>query len=83
MVRERRGTLGQVFRLRSREFNATGALSELQRATHGLPREYKAQLLADISAIAWALLTHRPQLPGWKQVNDWLSDELARVSDGI
>ena len=58
--------------------DATGALAELQRATRGLPRAYTQQLLADTSAIAWALLTHRPELPGWKQVNDWLTAELAK-----
>ena len=58
--------------------DGTGAIRDLQRATSGLPREYRQQLLADTSSIAWALLTHRPELPGWKQVNDWLSGELAR-----
>ena len=38
-----------------------------------LPREYRQQLLADTHTIAWALLTHRPDLPGWQQVNDWLT----------
>jgi tetratricopeptide (TPR) repeat protein len=55
-----------------------GALRELQRATSDLPREYRQQLLADTNSIAWALLTHRPELPGWKQVNEWLTGELAR-----
>lgn len=59
--------------------DASGALRELQRAMSGLPREYRQQLLADTSAIAWALLTHRPELAGWKQVNDWLTGELAKV----
>lgn len=58
--------------------DSAGALRELQRATNGLPRDYRQQLLADTNSIAWALLTHRPELPGWKQVNDWLSGELAR-----
>ena len=58
--------------------DSAGALRELQRATSGLPRDYRQQLLADTNSIAWALLTHRPELPGWKQVNDWLSGELAR-----
>ena len=38
------------------------------------------QLLADTNAIAWALLTQRPDLPGWKQVSDWLTGELARYT---
>jgi tetratricopeptide (TPR) repeat protein len=59
--------------------DATGALRELQHAMSGLPREYKQQLLADTNAISWALLTHRPELAGWKQVNDWLTGELAKA----
>lgn len=55
--------------------DAAGALDELQRATRGLPAAYRQQLLDDTSAVAWALLTHRPDLPGWKQVNDWLAAE--------
>jgi tetratricopeptide (TPR) repeat protein len=58
--------------------DATGAIAELQRATGALPREYRQQLLADTQSIAWALLTHRPDLPGWQQVNDWLTQALAR-----
>jgi tetratricopeptide (TPR) repeat protein len=58
--------------------DAMGAISELQRATGALPREYRQQLLADTQTIAWALLTHRPDLPGWQQVHDWLTREQAR-----
>ena len=58
--------------------DAHGALVELQGATRGLPPEYRRQLLADTNAIAWALLTHRPEMPGWKQVHDWLTAELAK-----
>ncbi len=58
--------------------DAAGALEELQRATRGLPAAYRQQLLGDTSAVAWALLTHRPDLPGWKQVNDWLAAERAK-----
>ena len=57
--------------------DASGAIGELQRATTALPREYRQQLLADTHSIAWALLTHRPDLPGWQQVNDWLTREQA------
>ena len=56
-----------------------GAVHDLRQATSALPREYKRQLLADTQAIAWALLTHRPDLPGWKQVNDWLGAEFAKL----
>lgn len=57
--------------------DAAGAMAELQRATAGLPRDYRQQLLADTQTIAWALLTHRPDLPGWQQVHDWLAREQA------
>ena len=58
--------------------DAPGALAELQRATGGLPHDYRQQLLADTQSIALALLTHKPDLPGWQQVNDWLARERAR-----
>jgi tetratricopeptide (TPR) repeat protein len=58
--------------------DASGAVAELQRATTGLPREYRQQLLADTQSIALALLTHRPDLSGWQQVHDWLTREQAR-----
>jgi tetratricopeptide (TPR) repeat protein len=58
--------------------DAGGAITELQRATAALPRDYRQQLLADTQSIAWALLTHRPDLPGWQQVHDWLTREQAR-----
>lgn len=57
-----------------------GALTDLKRAANGLPADYRRQLLADTNAIAWALLTHRPDLSGWKQVSDWLTGELARYT---
>lgn len=57
-----------------------GALTDLKRATNGLPSDYRRQLLADTNAIAWALLTHRHNLAGWKQVSDWLSGELAKYT---
>jgi tetratricopeptide (TPR) repeat protein len=59
--------------------DAAGALDDLQRVTTPLPREYKRQLLADTNAVVWALLTHRPDLAGWKQVADWLARELATL----
>ncbi len=60
--------------------DAWGAVRDLQQATTALPRDYQRQLLADTSAIAFALLTHKPDLPGWKQVNDWVQRELARLA---
>jgi Flp pilus assembly protein TadD len=53
-----------------------GALRDLQQATSHLPAEYRQQLLADTSAVLWALVTQQPQLTGWKAVHEWLSGEL-------
>ena len=58
--------------------DAGGALRELQRATTGLPREYRRQLLADTSAILWALVTQQPGMRDWEPVHAWLSAELAK-----
>jgi tetratricopeptide (TPR) repeat protein len=56
--------------------DAAGALRELQRATTGLPREYRQQLLGDTSAILWALVTQHPELQQWQPVHEWLTKEL-------
>jgi len=56
--------------------DAAGALRELQRATAGLPRDYRRQLLADTSAILWALVTQHPELQQWQDVHEWLTKEL-------
>jgi len=56
--------------------DAIGALSELRRATEGLPREYRRQLLADTSALLWALVTQQPGLDGWQPVHTWIAGEL-------
>jgi tetratricopeptide (TPR) repeat protein len=56
--------------------DAAGALRELQRATAGLPREYRQQLLGDTSAILWALVTQHPEMQGWQDVHGWLTKEL-------
>ena len=56
--------------------DAAGALRELQRATTGLPREYRQQLLGDTSAILWALVTQHPELQQWQAVHEWLTKEL-------
>jgi len=58
--------------------DGAGALRELQRATASLPREYRQQLLADTSAVLWALVTQQPNLPGWQSVQAWVTGELAR-----
>lgn len=56
-----------------------GAIGELQRATNGLPREYRRQLLADTSAILWALVTQHPELEGWQPVQAWVTAELGKL----
>ncbi|MEO8682109.1 MAG: tetratricopeptide repeat protein [Vicinamibacterales bacterium] len=58
--------------------DGAGALRELQRATGALPREYRQQLLADTSAVLWALVTQQPDLQGWQPVQAWVTGELAR-----
>ena len=58
--------------------DGAGAMRELQRATNGLPREYRQQLLADTSAILWALVTQHPELEGWQPVHAWLTAELGK-----
>lgn len=59
--------------------DGTGALRELQRAAGALPREYRQQVLADTSAILWALVTQHPELTAWQPVDAWLRGELAHV----
>lgn len=55
-----------------------GALPELQRATGSLPSEYRQQLLADTSAVLWALITQQPELTGWQPVHAWIAGELGK-----
>jgi tetratricopeptide (TPR) repeat protein len=59
--------------------DADGAIRDLRLATTQLPAGYKRQLLADTQSIAWALLTDRPDLAGWKRVSDWIGSEFAKV----
>jgi tetratricopeptide (TPR) repeat protein len=59
--------------------DAEGAIRDMRLATTQLPAQYKRQLLADTQSIAWALLTDRPDLPGWKRVSDWIATELAKL----
>ncbi len=58
--------------------DAAGALRELQSSTAMLPAAYRRQVLSDTHAVAWALLSTTPELPGWQVVSDWLTAELAR-----
>jgi tetratricopeptide (TPR) repeat protein len=56
--------------------DAEGALRDLRRATEALPREYRQQLLAETSAVLWALVTQQPGLTGWQDVQAWVAGEL-------
>jgi tetratricopeptide (TPR) repeat protein len=56
--------------------DGAGGLRELQRAVSALPGEYRRQLLADTSAILWALVTQHPELSAWQPVHEWLTREL-------
>ena len=58
--------------------DARGALDDLKQAVAPLPRDYRRRLLADTQTIAWALLTHRPDLQGWNEVSEWIGAELSR-----
>lgn len=60
--------------------DADGALAELRRATTALSRDYRRQVMADTSAVLWALVTHKPDLTGWQPVHDWLRGELSRLA---
>jgi tetratricopeptide (TPR) repeat protein len=60
--------------------DAAAALADLRQATAPLPRDYRRQLLADTQALAWALLAHRADLPGWSDVNSWIGDELTKLT---
>lgn len=56
--------------------DSDGALRDLRRATEALPREYRQQLLAETSAVLWALVTQQPGLTGWQDVQAWVAAEL-------
>jgi len=60
--------------------DADGSMAELRRAVSALPRDYRRQVLADTSAVLWALVTHKPDLAGWQPIHEWLSGELARLT---
>jgi tetratricopeptide (TPR) repeat protein len=60
--------------------DARGALDELQRASAALPREYRRQVLADTSAVLWALVTHKPDLVGWQALHEWVNGELSTLA---
>ena len=56
--------------------DGAGALRDLQQSTVALPAAYRQQVLADTSAVLWALVTNQPELQGWQPVHTWLSAEL-------
>lgn len=58
--------------------DAPGALRDLQSCTAMLPAALRRQILGDAHAVAWALLSTSPDLPGWRLVGDWLAAELGR-----
>ena len=60
--------------------DAAGALTELQRASGALPGDYRRQVLADTSAVLWALVSRKPDLAGWQAVHDWLNLELKKLA---
>ena len=59
--------------------DGAGALRDLQRATSALHGEYRRQLLADTSAILWALVTQHPEVTAWQPVQAWLAGELGKL----
>jgi tetratricopeptide (TPR) repeat protein len=60
--------------------DAAGALQELRRASAQLPPDYRRQVLADTSAVLWALVSQKPDLVGWQGVHEWLNGELTRLA---
>jgi tetratricopeptide (TPR) repeat protein len=60
--------------------DARGALRDLQHATAALPKPYRRQVLADTSAVLWALVSQKPDLAGWQPVHEWMSRELERLA---
>ena len=59
--------------------DGAGALRDLQQSTLGLPAAYRQQVLADTSAVLWALVTKQPELQGWQPVHAWISGEMKKV----
>jgi tetratricopeptide (TPR) repeat protein len=59
--------------------DSQAALRDLQQATAALPKEYRRQVLADTSAVLWALVTQKPDLRGWQPVQAWMSGELGKL----
>jgi len=60
--------------------DAEGSLRDLQQFTANLSRDEKRNLLVEAQEILWALLTDRPELPGWRRVADMVKAELETLS---
>lgn len=56
-----------------------GAVAELEQAIRAQPATTRLPLLEESQSIVWALLSQHPVLPGWSQVNDWLTRERSRT----
>jgi Flp pilus assembly protein TadD len=52
------------------------AFSQIQAAAARLSGPYREQVLADTSAILWALISQQPGLTGWEPVQQWLQQQL-------
>lgn len=52
------------------------AFSQIQAAGARLSGPYRDQVLADTSAILWALMSQQPGLAGWEPVQQWLQQQL-------
>jgi tetratricopeptide (TPR) repeat protein len=59
--------------------DAEGAIRDLQRAAAAAPSDQRQEILSEAQQILWALLTDRPDLPGWKQMADVVKRELDRI----
>jgi Flp pilus assembly protein TadD len=53
-----------------------GAFSQIQSAATRLSGPYREQVLADTSAILWALISQQPGLTGWEPLQQWLQRQL-------
>jgi tetratricopeptide (TPR) repeat protein len=60
--------------------DAPGALKLLQEAASGLTPNARRTLLEETSAVLWALVSQKPGLKGFADVNAWLQRELAQGS---
>lgn len=52
------------------------AFAQIQTSAARLSGSYREQVLADTSAILWALISQQPGLTGWEPVQQWLQRQL-------